>query len=113
MCSRCPVRREQHHKVMMVTGYDEALVVYHHPDLCSSGNSVAGPFPGFPVPLEGRDDVCELIEQYRDGPPMSDHDLEAPGLNEPIGCCFPITSCCPSTATPPRIASAHWGRRRR
>ncbi|HLN05551.1 MAG TPA: cytochrome P450 [Acidimicrobiales bacterium] len=72
MRSRCPVRREQHHDVMMVTGYDEALAVYHDPDLFSSCNSVTGPFPGFPVSLEGRDDVSDLIEQYRDGLPMSD-----------------------------------------
>ena len=31
----------------------------------SSCISVTGPFPGFPVPLEG-DDVTELIEQHRD-----------------------------------------------
>ena len=72
MRSRCPVRREQHHDVMMVTGYDEALAVYHDPAQFSSCNSVTGPFPGFPVPLEGRDDVSDLIEQYRDGLPMSD-----------------------------------------
>jgi cytochrome P450 family 150 subfamily A5 len=72
MRSRCPVRREQHHDVMMVTGYDEALAVYHDPVVFSSCNSVTGPFPGFPVPLEGRDDVSDLIEQYRDGLPMSD-----------------------------------------
>ncbi len=31
-----------------------------------------GPFPGFPVPLAGRDDVSELIEQHRDELPFSD-----------------------------------------
>jgi len=67
----CPVRREGHHDVMMVTGYEEALAVYHDPGLFSSCNSVTGPFPGLPVPLEG-DDVSDLIEQYRDGLPMSD-----------------------------------------
>ncbi|HZU79702.1 MAG TPA: cytochrome P450 [Acidimicrobiales bacterium] len=69
--SSCPVRREQHHDVMMVTGYEEALAVYHDPQLFSSCNSVTGPFPGFPVPLEG-EDVSDLIEQYRDRLPMSD-----------------------------------------
>lgn len=33
--------------------------------------SVTGPFPGFPVPLEG-DDVSDLIAQHRDEIPMSD-----------------------------------------
>src|SRR5665213_3516057 len=72
MRNRCPVRREQHRDVMMVTGYDEALAVYHDPVLFSSCNSVTGPFPGFPVPLEDCDDVSDLIEQYRDRLPMSD-----------------------------------------
>jgi cytochrome P450 family 150 subfamily A5 len=67
----CPVQRETHHDVMMVTGYEEALAVYHDPTVFSSCNSVTGPFPGFPVPLEG-DDVSPLIEQYRDRLPMAD-----------------------------------------
>jgi cytochrome P450 family 150 subfamily A5 len=68
---QCPVQREPHHEVMMVTGYEEALAVYHDPEVFSSCNSVTGPFPGFPVPLEG-DDVSPLIEQYRDQLPMAD-----------------------------------------
>ena len=68
---RCPVQREPHHGVMMVTGYEEAVSVYTDPQTFSSCTSVSGPFPGFPVPLEG-DDVSELIEQYRDQLPFSD-----------------------------------------
>ena len=56
---------------MMVTGYDEATAVYNDPDTFSSCNSPTGPFPGFPVALEG-DDVSALIEQHRDQLPMSD-----------------------------------------
>src|SRR4051812_8583374 len=56
---------------MMVTGYDEAIAVYSDPDSFSSCNSPTGPFPGFPVPLEG-DDVTALIEEHRDALPMSD-----------------------------------------
>ena len=67
----CPVRRESHHGVYMVTGYDEACAVYHDTATFSSCNSVTGPFPGFPVPLEG-DDVSEIIEQHRDALPFSD-----------------------------------------
>jgi cytochrome P450 len=55
----------------MVTGYDEAVEVFHDIATFSSCNSVTGPFPGFPVPLEG-DDVSELIEQHRDALPFSD-----------------------------------------
>ena len=58
---QCPVRPERHHGVYMVTGYEEACAVYGDTDAFSSCNSVTGPFPGFPVPLEGRDDVSDLI----------------------------------------------------
>lgn len=68
---RCPVQREPHRDVVMVTGYDEAIAVYHDTATFSSCNSVTGPFPGFPVPLEG-DDVSALIEQHRDDLPFND-----------------------------------------
>jgi cytochrome P450 len=68
---RCPVSREPHHGVFMVTGYEEACAVYNDPVTFSSCNSVTGPFPGFPVPLEG-DDVSDLIEEHRDSLPFSD-----------------------------------------
>ncbi len=68
---KCPVQTEPNHGVVMVTGYDEAVSVYTNTTTFSSCNSVTGPFPGFPVPLEG-DDVSELIEQHRDELPFSD-----------------------------------------
>lgn len=70
--SQCPIRREPHHGVYMVTGYDEACAIYTDPARFSSCNSVTGPFPGFPVPIEGREDAGELIDQYRDQLPFSD-----------------------------------------
>src|SRR5262249_30489569 len=66
-----PVQREPHHDVVMVTGWTEAVSVYNDNETFSSCNSVTGPFPGFPVPLEG-DDVSETIEQHRDQLPFSD-----------------------------------------
>jgi cytochrome P450 len=74
-----PVRREPHHGVMMVTGYDEAVEVCHDARTFSSCLSVTGPFPGFPVPLEG-DDVTGLIERHRHELPMSD---QLPTLDPP------------------------------
>src|SRR5436190_1933243 len=65
------VRREPHHDVVMVTGLEEAIEVYRDTDTYSSCTSVTGPFPGFPVPLDG-DDVSALIEQHRDELPFSD-----------------------------------------
>ncbi len=69
--SRCPVEPESQFGVYMVTGYDEACVVYADNETFSSCNSVTGPFPGFPVPLVG-DDVSDLIEEHRDELPFSD-----------------------------------------
>ena len=69
--AQCPVQREDHHGVYMVTGYDEALAVLNDSERYSSCTSVSGPFPGFPVPLEG-DDISELIERHRDELPLSD-----------------------------------------
>jgi cytochrome P450 family 150 subfamily A5 len=72
--AQCPVRREPHHDVVMVTGYEEAAQVFTDTAAFSSCVSVTGPFPGFPVPLEGRDaaEVSELIEKHRDELPFSD-----------------------------------------
>ena len=57
--ARCSGSRT--HGVMMVTGYDEAVAVYHDTATFSACNAVSGPFPGFPVPLVG-DDVSALID---------------------------------------------------
>ncbi len=69
---QCPVQREAHQGVYMVTGYDEARAVYADAETFSSCNSVTGPFPGFPIQLEGRTDVSELIDRHRDELPFSD-----------------------------------------
>jgi cytochrome P450 len=68
---QCPVIREPFQDVVMVTGYEEAIAVYHDTDAFSSCNSVSGPFPGFPVAID-LDDVGAFIEQHRDDLPMSD-----------------------------------------
>lgn len=67
----CPLRREPHHDVVMVTGYDEGVAIYNDSERFSSCVSVSGPFPGFGVPLHG-DDVSGLIEEHRDELPFSD-----------------------------------------
>ncbi len=68
---KCPVVKEPYHDVYMVTGYDEAVEVYHDQVTFSNCNSAIGPFAEFPVPLEG-DDVTEIIETYRDDLPFGD-----------------------------------------
>jgi cytochrome P450 len=66
-----PVWREPHHGVVMITGYDEAIEVYHDTERYSNCVAVVGPFARWPVPLEG-DDLGEIIEQHRDRIPFSD-----------------------------------------
>jgi cytochrome P450 len=62
----CPVRREPHHGVMMVSGYDEfAALCRDDRENYSACNVISGPFPGLPVETEG-DDISELIDRYRD-----------------------------------------------
>ncbi len=77
--SKGPAWREPHHGVVMVTGYEEATEVLRDAERYSSCVSVSGPFPGFPVPLEG-DDVSALIEKHRDALPMSE---QLPCLDPP------------------------------
>ena len=69
--SNGPVWREPHHGVVMVTGYHEAIEVYHDTESYSNCNAVAGPFAKWPVPLAG-DDISEIIEKYRDDLVFSD-----------------------------------------
>ena len=71
MRAECPLRREKHHNVVMVTGYDEAVAIYNDTERFSSCLSVTGPFPGFQVPLQG-DDVSALIDEHRDELPFND-----------------------------------------
>ena len=67
----CPIQKEPHHDVVMVTGYEEAKAMFSDSTTFSSCNALSGPFPGFPVPLVG-DDVRDLVEKYRDQLPMSE-----------------------------------------
>ena len=78
--SQCPVRREPHHDVVMVTGYEEAVAIYNDNVRFSSCTSVTGPFPGFPVPLVA-DDISELIEKHRHELPFND---QLPSLDPPV-----------------------------
>lgn len=76
----CPIRREKHHDVFMVTGHAEALKIYNDTSSFSSCVSVTGPFPGFPVPLEG-DDVSDIIAAHREDLPFND---QLPTFDPPV-----------------------------
>lgn len=68
----CPLHREPHHDVVMVTGYDEVVSIYNDTEHFSSCTAVTGPFPGFPVPVDGHHDITDLIAEHRDSLPFSD-----------------------------------------
>ena len=74
MRAESPVLREPTQGVVVVTGYDEVLAVVGDHESFSSCNTVTGPFPGFPVSLEGRGGpaVSELIDRHRTELPFSD-----------------------------------------
>ena len=57
--------------VVFVTGYDEAISIYHDPQTWSNCNTTSGPFVKMSVPLEG-DDISPIIEAHRDELPFSD-----------------------------------------
>ncbi|ORB29637.1 cytochrome P450 [Mycolicibacterium parafortuitum] len=80
--NKCPVAREDHYGVTMVTGWQEAVDVYNDAETFSSCISVTGPFPGFPVSLEGMEegDITDLIVEHRDEIPFSD---QLPTLDPP------------------------------
>ena len=69
---QCPVLREQHKGVYMVTGHDEAIAVYTDHATFSSCNAVSGPFVKFSVPVDGADDISAIIDAHRDELPFSD-----------------------------------------
>ena len=66
-----PVWQEPHFGIYMVTGHDEARLIYTNTAEFSSCNVVSGPFVRFPEPFEG-DDVTEVIARHRDMLPFSD-----------------------------------------
>lgn len=71
MLANHPVWREDKYGVVIVTGYEEALQVYHQPEVYSSINRTGGPVLDIPVELVG-DDITDLIEQHRQYFPTND-----------------------------------------
>ena len=66
-----PVWREPKYGVVIVTGYEAALEVYHHPEIYSSINRTGGPVLDLPFELASAD-LTDLLEQHRACFPTSD-----------------------------------------
>lgn len=60
-----PVFLDPKYGVVIVTGYEEALQVYHQPDVYSSINRVGNPVLELPFEVTG-EDITELLEQHRE-----------------------------------------------
>jgi hypothetical protein len=58
--------------VVAVTGLEEALAAYRDAETFSSCNSVTGPLPGLPVPVEG-DDASDASAKHRGELPMNEY----------------------------------------
>ncbi|MWB97558.1 cytochrome P450 [Agromyces seonyuensis] len=71
MLANHPVFREPKYGVVIVTGYEEALQVYHQPEVYSSINRTGGPVVDLPFEVVG-DDISELLEQHRSFFPQND-----------------------------------------
>lgn len=81
MRAQCPVHQEPHHGVFMVTSYEHVVEVLNDTDRFSSCISTTGPFSGVSMPVEGRDDVSELIEEHRPSLPFND---QLPTFDPPV-----------------------------
>ena len=77
--NKCPVSREDHYGVTMVTGWQEAVDVYNDAETVLLLHLGHWTFPGFPVRLAGND-VTDLIVKHRDELPFSD---QLPTLDPP------------------------------
>lgn len=71
MLKHHPVFRDPKYGVVIVTGYEEALQVYHQPDVYSSINRTGGPILDLPFEVTG-DDITDLLEQHRESFSSSD-----------------------------------------
>lgn len=71
MLKNHPVFREPKYGVVIVTGYEECLQVYHQPDVYSSINRTGGPILDLPFEITG-DDISDLLEQHREFFPTND-----------------------------------------
>lgn len=68
-----PVWFEPKYGVALVSGWQEMFDVLRQPEIFSSCNIVAGPVPGFSVPIKDQgDDITDLVEAHRDELPQAD-----------------------------------------
>ena len=72
MRAKCPVYREPHQQVFMVTGYGEALQVFQQQgEIFSSAVAVNGPLP--PLPFTPAGDVAAQLAAHRHEMPWTEH----------------------------------------
>ncbi|HWI43164.1 MAG TPA: cytochrome P450 [Nocardioides sp.] len=78
---KCPVIKEQHHDVVMVTGWSEITEILSDNESFSACNTVTGPFPGLPLPDDAGDDISAYVAEHRAELPFSD---QLPSMDPPV-----------------------------
>lgn len=78
---KCPVVKEEHHDVLMVTGWSEITEILSDNESFSACNTVTGPFPGLPLPDEVGDDITDWVAEHRTELPFND---QLPSLDPPV-----------------------------
>ena len=66
--------------VWLVTGYEEAIAIYHDQKTWSNCNTVSGPFFKFSEPLPDADDLTDFVQPHRAELPFSD---QLPSFDRP------------------------------
>jgi cytochrome P450 family 150 subfamily A5 len=78
---KCPMTKEPHHDVLMVTGWQEMTEILSDNDSFSACNTVTGPFPGLKLPEDAGDDISEYVKEHRTELPFND---QLPSLDPPV-----------------------------
>jgi cytochrome P450 len=79
--AKCPMVKEDHHDVLMVTGWDEITKIHSETEAFSACNVITGPFPSMTMPENPGDDITEWVAEHRTEIPFND---QLPSLDPPL-----------------------------
>jgi cytochrome P450 len=79
--AKCPMTKDSHHDVLMVTGWDEITKIQSDTESFSACNVITGPFPAMSMPEQIGDDITEWVAEHRTEIPFND---QLPSLDPPL-----------------------------
>jgi cytochrome P450 len=79
--AKCPMVKEDHHDVLMVTGWDEITKIQSDTEAFSACNVITGPFPSMSMPEQIGDDITDWVAEHRTEIPFND---QLPSLDPPL-----------------------------